>query len=160
MLLCGTRDRDPGVLARAWINAMRRHEAIAVTVRTLHAAVGGEFQNGRRKKMHRRLRLRQVDVLSAPGAATIFQRGQNRANCETGRDTIGVGTIRSRGWPIWPSAEIAEPGDGSREIAIASEFRKRASLPHEATTDHYDLGLDLFECRVIQAEAAHRLGRE
>src|SRR5437899_7027087 len=119
---------------------MRRHVRIAVACRALDATVYDEVKNRRSEKMHRGFGLREFDILPTPGAAAIFEGGQNGRDSEARRDAISIRAVGPRRRPIGPSAEIAEAAHRGREIAVTREPRKRSRLSHQAATDHDNIG--------------------
>lgn len=57
----------------------------------LHSSVDGEVEQRRPQEMQRRLGLRLIDILAAPGPPPIFQRGEDSQRGEARRNAVGVG---------------------------------------------------------------------
>src|SRR5262249_54768731 len=154
------RDRDPAIFARRRIHPVWRVLAIRVTDPPLDASVRRVIENRRGKEMQRGLRLRLVDVLTLSGAPMVIECGKNRHCGETWRYIIRIRAEWTGRRPIGPSGEVVKSGYRGGHVTETGDSRKRPALPHQAGTQHDDVGLEFAQRLVVIAPRAHRLGRE
>jgi hypothetical protein len=88
----------------------------------LHTAVHGVVHHRRRQRRHRRLDLRQLDALAAPGLASMPQRRQDGHQRVAGVDDI-IRVIRTeaRGRSGREATEVVKPRDRPQHGAEAQE---------------------------------------
>src|SRR5215472_18611912 len=90
----------------------------------------------------------------------VIERGQDGHRGETWRYIIRVRTEWTGRRPIGPSGEVMKTGYRGGHVTEACDSRKRPALPHQAGTQHDDVGLEFAQRFVVIAPRAHRLGRE
>src|SRR6185295_7192649 len=84
-------DGAPGVLAGTGKDTARRCTRTAVSIRLRQRAGGGASQNGGAEHIHRRLDLRELDLLPFASARAMKGRGQNRDQRMTGiGNVVGI----------------------------------------------------------------------
>ena len=110
--------------------------------------------------MHGGFSLGQINVLTFSGATTMIQRGKHGGRVKPRRNIVGVCTKRACRFAIFPTCDGVEPRHCCGEVAVSSEHSQWASLSHETSAEHDQVGIDLAQGVVIQTKGLHRAGRE
>ena len=158
MLVCLHGDRHPEILARSGVHAVRCEVQIGVADAAGQSSVCGVVEDEGGQEVQRGFQLRQVDELALARTSSMLEGRENRDRVVAGRDVVGVRAKRT-GWvPNGPAGELVEARDGRGEIAVPGESRERARLTHQTCREHDQVGLELAQLLVAQAERSHDSG--
>ena len=113
------RDRDPLVVARSRIDAVRRHRRMIVGDTIQRAPVDLRVEQVRREELERALDLRLIDVLPVARAPAMIERGEDHGDGEARRDEVGVGTERAARRAIGPAGRRHQPAERGAHGAVA-----------------------------------------
>ena len=118
-------------------------------------AVDLGVEQGRGLEVHRRLGLRQVEVLALAGAAAVVEGGQQGGQAEAGGHDVGVGPEGPRGRPVGPAGGGGEAEQGGGEVAQARHV-ERAGLARQAARQQDQPGVGGPQSLVAEAHPVER----
>ena len=153
-------DGAPAVIALAGVGAVRRSAGMSVAAAFGLAPHHGPFHHRRGEEVQRGFKLRHVDVLAAPGAAAVVQRGDDGGNGETRHDEVRVGAVRIGRRPVRPAGQAGHAAERRQHRAETRLPRVRAAAAQHRSAEQDDVGLDGAQVVVAEAPFLQRAGGE
>src|SRR5438874_13595380 len=156
-------DRDPAVLARAAISAVRRGGLIrrTVAVAAEHAPIGRPVEYRRASEKYAALALRGVDPLSLAGALAVIDRTEQSQRVTIGAHPVEIGIA-----PAHRHRRFGQTGHLGLSAERRGDRPDRAHAPigavraHPGLLDVDDVGPDRLHHIVAEAQSLQDAGRE
>ncbi len=164
--LAAARDRDPGVLAGAGIDAVRRHRRpfAAVGVRLAlapgRAAVDAPVEQRRAVQRQRGLGAGQVDPLALAGALAVDQRQEDGHRHVVAAGVVHVGVAPAGRRLAGQAGGEGQSRDRLHDRAPGLERGVGADLAEAAVGDVDDVGPDRLQPLVAEPQALQHAGGE
>ena len=106
------------------------------------------------------LELREVDVLPLARAPAVVEGGDECEGADVRHEEVRIGDARADGLAVGPACQVVEAGCRLQGMAVSHVVRPGAGLAEEGHRDHDEVGADLAQLLVVEAELLERAGRE